>query len=101
MELLATFVDLLLQFDTHLAAVVAQYGASGCASLFCETGLVVTPFMPGDSLLFVAGALAAAGGMQIGLLIMLPMTAAVPGDAANHSVGPWLWPLTGSATHPG
>ncbi|WP_019919348.1 DedA family protein [Methyloversatilis discipulorum] len=96
MELLATFVDLMLHLDTHLAALVAQYGAWVYAILFaivfCETGLVVTPFLPGDSLLFVAGALAAAGGMQIGLLIVLLVMAAVLGDAVNYAVGAWFGP---------
>ena len=96
MELLATFVDLMLHMDTHLAALVVQYGAWVYAILFaivfCETGLVVTPFLPGDSLLFVAGALAAAGGMQIGLLIVLLVMAAVLGDAVNYTVGAWFGP---------
>jgi membrane-associated protein len=96
MELLTTFVDLMLHLDTHLAALVAQYGAWVYAILFaivfCETGLVVTPFLPGDSLLFVAGALAAAGGMQIGLLIVLLVIAAVLGDAVNYAVGAWFGP---------
>lgn len=96
MELLTTFVDLMLHLDTHLAALVAQYGAWVYAILFaivfCETGLVVTPFLPGDSLLFVAGALAAAGGMQIGLLIVLLVIAAVLGDAVNYTVGAWFGP---------
>jgi len=96
MELLATFVDLMLHLDTHLAALVAQYGAWVYAILFaivfCETGLVVTPFLPGDSLLFVAGALAAAGGMHIGLLIVLLVIAAVLGDAVNYAVGAWFGP---------
>lgn len=96
MELLTTFVDLMLHLDTHLAALVAQYGAWVYAILFaivfCETGLVVTPFLPGDSLLFVAGALAAAGGMQIGLLIVLLVFAAVLGDAVNYAVGAWFGP---------
>lgn len=96
MELLTTFVDLMLHLDSHLAALVVQYGAWVYAILFvivfCETGLVVTPFLPGDSLLFVAGALAAAGGMQIGLLIVLLVIAAVLGDAVNYTVGAWFGP---------
>lgn len=96
MELLTTFVDLMLHLDTHLAALVVQYGAWVYAILFAivfsETGLVVTPFLPGDSLLFVAGALAAAGGMQIGLLIVLLVIAAVLGDAVNYGVGAWFGP---------
>ncbi|WP_018411722.1 DedA family protein [Methyloversatilis thermotolerans] len=96
MELLATFIDILLHLDRHLAMLVENYGAWVYAILFlivfCETGLVVTPFLPGDSLLFVAGALAAAGGMHIGLLIVLLIVAAVLGDAVNYSVGAWFGP---------
>ncbi len=69
MELLATFWDWIVHLDTHLEAFVRQHGAWVYALLFiivfCETGLVVTPFLPGDSLLFVAGAVAALGGMDI------------------------------------
>lgn len=96
MELLTTFIDLMLHLDKHLAALVTQYGAWVYAILFlivfCETGLVVTPFLPGDSLLFVAGALAAAGGLHIGLLIVLLVIAAVLGDAVNYGVGAWFGP---------
>jgi membrane-associated protein len=96
MELLTTFIDIMLHLDKHLAALVLQYGAWVYAILFvivfCETGLVVTPFLPGDSLLFVAGALAAAGGMHIGLLIVLLVIAAVLGDAVNYAVGAWFGP---------
>lgn len=96
MELLTTFIDIMLHLDRHLAMLVTQYGAWVYAILFiivfCETGLVVTPFLPGDSLLFVAGALAAAGGMHIGLLIVLLIVAAVLGDAVNYAVGSWFGP---------
>jgi membrane-associated protein len=96
MELLATFIDIMLHLDKHLAMLVTQYGAWVYAILFiivfCETGLVVTPFLPGDSLLFVAGAVAAAGGMDIGLLIVLLIVAAVLGDAVNYAVGSWFGP---------
>lgn len=96
MELLATFIDIMLHLDKHLTMLVAQYGAWVYAILFiivfCETGLVVTPFLPGDSLLFVAGAVAAAGGMDIGLLIVLLIVAAVLGDAVNYAVGSWFGP---------
>ena len=96
MELLATFIDIMLHLDKHLAMLVAQYGAWVYAILFiivfCETGLVVTPFLPGDSLLFVAGAVAASGGMDIGVLIVLLIVAAVLGDAVNYAVGSWFGP---------
>jgi membrane-associated protein len=60
--------------------------------VFCETGLVVTPFLPGDSLLFVAGALAATGGMNVHLVVVLLITAAVLGDATNYAIGAWMGP---------
>ena len=75
MELLTLLLDFILHIDRHLAALVADYGAWIYVILFlivfCETGLVVMPFLPGDSLLFVAGALAALGGMHIHLLVGL------------------------------
>ena len=96
MDLLATFLEIMLHLDKHLAGLVAQYGTWVYAILFvivfCETGLIVLPFLPGDSLLFVAGALAAAGGMHIGLLIVLLIIAAVLGDAVNYAAGAWFGP---------
>ena len=96
MELLTLFVDLVVHLDDHLQALVAAYGAWVYLILFlivfCETGLVVTPFLPGDSLLFVAGAIAAAGGMNIHLLVVLLIVAAVLGDAVNYAVGHYLGP---------
>lgn len=91
MELLAQFIDIVLHLDKHLAVLLAEYGPWIYAILFlivfCETGLVVTPFLPGDSLLFVAGALAATGGMDIGVLIGVLMAAAVIGDNTNYWIG--------------
>jgi len=96
MDLLATFLEIMLHLDKHLAGLVAQYGAWVYAILFvivfCETGLIVLPFLPGDSLLFVAGAVAAAGGMHIGLLVVLLIVAAVLGDAVNYAAGAWFGP---------
>jgi membrane-associated protein len=93
MELLAALWDLLVHLDLHLAAFVAQHGAWVYGLLFlivfCETGLVVTPFLPGDSLLFVAGALAAVGGMDIVLVITVLVSAALCGDNVNYWVGRW------------
>lgn len=93
MELLAWAWDLAVHLDAHLAAFVAQHGAWVYALLFlivfCETGLVVTPFLPGDSLLFVVGALAAAGGMDIGLVMAVLIVAALCGDNVNYFVGRW------------
>ena len=93
MELAATLWDLLVRLDQHLAAFVAQHGPWVYALLFmivfCETGLVVTPFLPGDSLLFVAGAIAAVGGMDIVLVMGVLVGAALCGDNVNYWVGRW------------
>jgi len=94
MELLAWFIDLVLNLDKHLVAMVEQYGiwiyAILFAIIFSETGFVVTPFLPGDSLLFVAGAVAAGGGMNVHLLVALLIVAAVLGNSVNYAVGRWL-----------
>jgi membrane-associated protein len=94
MELLAQFIDIVLHLDRHLAVLVAEYGvwiyALLFAIIFCETGLVVTPFLPGDSLLFVAGALAATGGLDIGTLIAVLLAAAIIGDNTNYWIGRWV-----------
>jgi len=96
LELLALFIDLVVHLDDHLQALVAAYGAWIYLILFlivfCETGLVVTPFLPGDSLLFVAGAIAAAGGMNIHLMVLLLIIAAILGDAVNYSIGHYIGP---------
>lgn len=96
MELLATLFDIALHLDRHLQALVAAHGAWVYAILFlivfCETGLVVTPFLPGDSLLFVSGTVAAAGSMDIHLLVVLLIIAAVLGDAVNYAIGHYLGP---------
>src|SRR5256885_4207318 len=92
-ELLAAAWDLVVHLDQHLAAFVAEHGRWVYALLFvivfCETGLVVTPFLPGDSLLFVGGALAAAGGMAIALVIAVLIAAALCGDNVNYWIGRW------------
>ncbi|MBZ6386108.1 MULTISPECIES: DedA family protein [Pantoea] len=93
MEFVHFLVDFILHIDVHLAELVAQYGiwiyAILFLILFCETGLVVTPFLPGDSLLFVAGALAALPGndLNIHLMAALLVVAAVLGDAVNYTIG--------------
>jgi len=97
MELLAQFVDIFLHLDVHLSQVIAQYGVWTYAILFmiifCETGLVVTPILPGDSLLFAAGAFTAlGGGLELPLLLGLLLVAAVMGDALNYSVGKYMGP---------
>ena len=93
MEFLHFLVDFILHIDVHLAELVAQYGiwiyAILFLILFCETGLVVTPFLPGDSLLFVAGALAALPGndLNVHIMVALLVVAAVLGDAVNYTIG--------------
>lgn len=93
MEFVHFLVDFILHIDVHLAELVAQYGiwiyAILFLILFCETGLVVTPFLPGDSLLFVAGALAALPGNDLNIHAMaaLLVVAAVLGDAVNYTIG--------------
>lgn len=94
MELIAWFIDVVLNLDKHLIEMVEQYGvwiyAILFAIIFSETGFVVTPFLPGDSLLFVAGAVAATGGMNVHLLVALLIAAAVLGNSVNYAVGRWL-----------
>ena len=96
METLAALWDLAVHLDKHLAAFVAQHGtwvyALLFAIVFCETGLVVTPFLPGDSLLFVTGALAAAGGMDILTVMAVLISAALCGDNVNYWIGRWVGP---------
>jgi membrane-associated protein len=90
------FIDLFLHFDKHLAEFVRDYGVwvYGLlfAIIFAETGLVVTPFLPGDSLLFAAGALAAQDAFNIWLLVPVLIAAAVIGDAVNYAVGKAVGP---------
>ena len=85
------FLDLLLHVDRYLLQLVADYGVWIYGILFlivfAETGLVVTPFLPGDSLLFAAGALAATGALNLWLVAVLLLTAAIVGDAVNYAVG--------------
>ena len=96
MELIAAFFDIVLHLDKHLAVMVQQYGiwiyAILFAIIFSETGFVVTPFLPGDSLLFVAGALAALGGMDIMILIAVLLAAAALGNTLNYQIGRFLGP---------
>jgi membrane-associated protein len=84
-------MDLVLHLDAHLLALTQQYGVWVYAILFliiyCETGLVITPFLPGDSLLFVAGALCGMGALQLELLLPLLVLAAFSGDNTNYWIG--------------
>ena len=96
MEALSQIVDIFLHLDRHLAPILEQYGALTYlilfAIVFCETGLVVTPFLPGDSLLFAAGAFAAVGSLSLFWLIVLLTIAAILGDTVNYWVGHFLGP---------
>ena len=95
-------IDIFLHLDKHLTQFVATYGGWVYALLFlivfAETGLVVTPFLPGDSLLFAAGALAAAGGLNVWAVIALLSIAAVLGDAVNYAAGRFVGPRVFNAT---
>jgi membrane-associated protein len=97
MEWLTSIVDLFLHLDEHLEQVLHDYGTWTyvilVAIVFCETGLVVTPFLPGDSLLFAAGTLSAAlGVLNIHLLFVLLWIAAVVGDSVNYAIGAYIGP---------
>jgi len=93
MELIELIIDFVLHIDVHLSQLVAQYGIWVYGILFlivfCETGLVVTPFLPGDSLLFTAGALSAlpTNSISVHIIVVLLAIAAILGDAANYTIG--------------
>jgi membrane-associated protein len=94
MEQIQFLIDLFLHLDEHLANIINQYGVWTYAILFLiifmETGFVVTPFLPGDSLLFAAGTFAALGSLNVWLLIILLMIAAIGGDTVNYWIGHYL-----------
>ena len=96
MDLVKQLVDVFLHLDRHLAEVVRDYGTFTNVILFgivfCETGLVVTPFLPGDSLLFTAGALAALGSLDVWVLFLTLALAAILGDTANYWIGKKIGP---------
>ena len=96
MDLFSGFFDLILHLDQHLRELAQNYGAWIYPVLFLivflETGVVVTPFLPGDSLLFVAGTLAAAGELNVHALVLLLIAAAIAGDSLNYSIGRYLGP---------
>lgn len=91
MEIFNTLIDFILHLDTHLAELVTHYGVLTYgiifAIIFAETGLVVTPFLPGDSLLFAAGAIAALGSLNVWLLTLILTIAAILGDTVNYWIG--------------
>ena len=91
MEIIHHFADFFIHLDVHIASISAHYGVWTYLILFviifCETGLVVTPFLPGDSLLFVLGALSAVGDLQLTALILLLSIAAVGGNMLNYTIG--------------
>ena len=94
---LLAFTDIILHLDIHLKAIIETYDLWTYAILFlvifCETGLIFTPFLPGDSLLFAAGAFAAIGSLNLALVFLLIFIAAVLGDFANFNIGRYLGPI--------
>jgi membrane-associated protein len=93
---LRNFVDLFLHLDQHLGQLISQYGTWTHLILFlivfCETGLVITPFLPGDSLLFAAGTFAAIGALDLWLIVPLLIVAAIVGDTVNYWIGSYIGP---------
>lgn len=96
MEHIYALFDFILHIDKHLDLLVQDYGIWTYAILFlivfCETGLVITPFLPGDSLLFAAGAIAARGSMDVYTTALVIFVAAVIGDAVNYAAGKYIGP---------
>lgn len=96
MDFIQSFLDFFLHLDVHLQEIIAQYGTLTYIILFliifAETGLVITPFLPGDSLLFAAGALAATGAFHVSFLFLLLVVAAFLGDTVNYWIGKFIGP---------
>jgi membrane-associated protein len=96
MELIYNFIDFFLHLDQYLGTIIQNYGIFTYAIvfiiIFCETGLVVTPFFPGDSLLFAAGAFAAIGSLNVYWLFILLSLAAIIGDTINYWIGRFIGP---------
>jgi membrane-associated protein len=95
-DLLRNLIDLFVHLDQHLSRVISEYGIWTHLILFiivfCETGLVVTPFLPGDSLLFAAGTFAALGALDVRLVLLMLIVAAIAGDTLNYWVGAYIGP---------
>jgi membrane-associated protein len=85
------FIDLFMHLDTHLSAITNEYGLLTYLLLFiivfCETGLVITPFLPGDSLIFATGAVVASGSLNLSTILIVLCIAAVAGDTVNYHIG--------------
>lgn len=96
MELIQTFIDIVLHLDKHLAEIIQAYGLWTYLILFtiifCETGLVIMPLLPGDSLLFAAGSMAATGALNMHTLFLLLSVAAILGDTLNYWIGWFIGP---------
>lgn len=96
MDLLLTFIDIFIHLDRHLIWLIQHFGVwvylIVFIIVFCETGLVVTPFLPGDSLLFGLGALAAIGDLNVAWLFVLLSIAAIAGDTVNYFIGKYVGP---------
>ena len=96
MEMITTFIDIFMHLDTHLDLIIREYGVWTHAILFliifCETGLVITPLLPGDSLLFAVGTFAALGSLDVKFLAISLSIAAIAGDTVNYWIGYFVGP---------
>lgn len=103
MELIKEFIEIFLHLDKHLGAVIQAYGVWTYLILFliifCETGLVVTPILPGDSLLFAIGSFAALGSLDVWYLVVGLSVAAILGDSVNYAIGHYMGPKVFTRTN--
>ncbi len=103
MDLILQFINFILHFDKHLTFIIQQFGLWTYGLLFliifCETGLVVTPFLPGDSMLFVVGAFSSQGILNPLILFALLSTAAIAGDSLNYAIGKYFGERLSKAKH--